>query len=333
VIYGFHSKRPEDLSAKELQTVREFLIKVEKAWGIRFPEGHDPSLRFMAHVWEPLRIWHKPLVLYGFTEAAGRIAHVLMRLMGFKKNRMGGFDCWTTVAAPCSIPQAETEESEVVDQGCRDEGGREVRYDASATLTETATGKATRFDNDGNHTGHSVGSQPLSPKLMAEVVHSAAEHALDAALVATSIAAAKVAMQYPHDGQQYHLNRTSLELSPTVAGGGTASVAGAGDALADASIPVVFIHGVGFGMLPYLHFVRDLMKSCPGHPFILLEVPQVSLRLSGQACRADDVAAAAVQAVRALGADKALFMGHSYGTFCVSRVCQMFPEVSEKGSQ
>ena len=34
----------------------------------------------------------------------------------------------------------------------------------------------------------------------------------------------------------------------------------------------MFLHGVGFGVLPYLKLVSDLMDACPGHPVIVIEV-------------------------------------------------------------
>jgi hypothetical protein len=43
------------LSTGEQAAVRRFVDRVEAAWGVRFAPGFDPGLRFMAHVWEPLR--------------------------------------------------------------------------------------------------------------------------------------------------------------------------------------------------------------------------------------------------------------------------------------
>ena len=31
--------------------VRAFICAVEAAWGVGVEEGHDPALRYMAHVW------------------------------------------------------------------------------------------------------------------------------------------------------------------------------------------------------------------------------------------------------------------------------------------
>lgn len=32
-----------------------FVDEVEKRWGVKFPDGRNPDLNFMAHLWEPLR--------------------------------------------------------------------------------------------------------------------------------------------------------------------------------------------------------------------------------------------------------------------------------------
>jgi hypothetical protein len=48
--------------------------------------------------------------------------------------------------------------------------------------------------------------------------------------------------------------------------------AGSAAAAPAPGVPLVFIHGVGFGMLPYLHFVRALMVACPAHPVMVVEV-------------------------------------------------------------
>ena len=68
------------------------------------------------------------------------------------------------------------------------------------------------------------------------------------------------------------------------------------------------------------------MKACPGSSVIILEVPHVALRLCKEAESVDDVALAAVNAVKKLGAQQACFIGHSYGSFCVSRIVQLYPE-------
>lgn len=44
-----------ELAEQEQDTVRRFVDDVEAAWGVRFAPGFDPTLQYMAHLWEPLR--------------------------------------------------------------------------------------------------------------------------------------------------------------------------------------------------------------------------------------------------------------------------------------
>ncbi|KFM26926.1 hypothetical protein F751_4987 [Auxenochlorella protothecoides] len=95
--------------------------------------------------------------------------------------------------------------------------------------------------------------------------------------------------------------------------------------LSAAQLPIVFLHGVGFGVLPYLHFLRAIVKSHPGHPLLLVEVPHVSLRLCWQAAEVDEVARALAAALERHGFSRAVVMGHSYGTFMVHSLVIMDP--------
>jgi hypothetical protein len=62
ILYGMYAKRRDQTTAGERAEVHAFLEEVQARWRWRFPPGHNPALRFMAHTWEPLRVHHKPLV-------------------------------------------------------------------------------------------------------------------------------------------------------------------------------------------------------------------------------------------------------------------------------
>lgn len=61
------------------------------------------------------------------------------------------------------------------------------------------------------------------------------------------------------------------------------------------------------------------------HP--AMQVPHVSLRLCWQAEDVDDVADAVAAALDAHGYDRAVIIGHSFGTFVASRFVQLHPKV------
>lgn len=85
---------------------------------------------------------------------------------------------------------------------------------------------------------------------------------------------------------------------------------------------IVFLHGVGLGILPYLHFIRSLIHCSKDRTIMVVEMPHVSLRLSVEAPRlenlADDITNSFV--------GKATFIAHSYGTFVVSKILHKYPD-------
>lgn len=89
--------------------------------------------------------------------------------------------------------------------------------------------------------------------------------------------------------------------------------------------PVVFLHGVGLGMLPYLAFIWGLVRGFSGRPVLVLEVRHVSLRLCGQARTVDDVAQAVMGMLRRHGVRRAHFAAHSFGTFVVAHLRHLYP--------
>lgn len=122
--------------------------------------------------------------------------------------------------------------------------------------------------------------------------------------------------------------RASPADSAGSVGGGSVGVPaarGAGGTRPD--VPVVFLHGVGFGVLPYLHLVRDIQQACSSTPVLMVEVPHVALRLCWEAQAVDDVAHAVAAMLRRHGYRRCCVVGHSYGTFVASRLCQLHPEL------
>jgi pimeloyl-ACP methyl ester carboxylesterase len=60
-------------------------------------------------------------------------------------------------------------------------------------------------------------------------------------------------------------------------------------------------------------------------------VPHVALRLCWEAQSVDDVAAAVAASLARHGYRRACVVGHSYGTFVASRLCQLYPQVRSAG--
>ena len=65
------------------------------------------------------------------------------------------------------------------------------------------------------------------------------------------------------------------------------------------------------------------MRAFPTRPIILLEARHVSVCLHWRALTTDQMAAAAQEILHKHGWDQAAFIGHSYGTFVMSRIAQL----------
>ncbi len=51
--------------ALQLQAATKIFVRqMEAEWGATFPEGRNPDISFMAHIWEDLRVLPKPLALH-----------------------------------------------------------------------------------------------------------------------------------------------------------------------------------------------------------------------------------------------------------------------------
>lgn len=64
----------------------------------------------------------------------------------------------------------------------------------------------------------------------------------------------------------------------------------------------------------------------------MVEVPHVALRLCWEAQAVDDVANAVAAMLRRHGYRRCCVVGHSYGTFVASRLCQLHPELVHSAS-
>lgn len=210
VAYGFYCSAYRALPILQRQATDSFIEEVSATWDVSFPEGFNPAVAPMTHLWEPLRVGFKPLVVHLASEACGTLTRLLLHLQGYTRLKHDGFAFW-------------------------------IRY----PRTRGTTGKHAKGGDDEPANAH----------------------------------------------------------------------------------PLVFLHGVGWGLMPYLHFVDLLSKAAPHAPVIVVEVPHLALRVSGQPRSVDDVAHATAAVLELHGFSAgACLVGHSYGTFAVSRICQLYPQ-------
>jgi hypothetical protein len=89
------------MTAAEQEEVRQCLEELEDRFGFRVPDGpHNPDLQFMCHLWEPLRVMHKPFLLHLGSEASTLLSHAVLSLMGFTKYHTGTLSYWAKNLSP-----------------------------------------------------------------------------------------------------------------------------------------------------------------------------------------------------------------------------------------
>ncbi|KAG0021927.1 hypothetical protein BGZ80_001411 [Entomortierella chlamydospora] len=97
----------------------------------------------------------------------------------------------------------------------------------------------------------------------------------------------------------------------------------------DNKIPLVFIHGIGVGLIQYIHWV--VAMATISRPMILIEVPYVSNNFAKSECMTPDETYFAIERIlKYHGYPKATFMGHSLGTMLCSAICRASPASSPK---
>lgn len=88
--------------------------------------------------------------------------------------------------------------------------------------------------------------------------------------------------------------------------------------------PILFLHGVGLGLLPYIPFVMRLAST--GHPVIAVEFRHLSMRWYHDNPPVPEVVSGVVYILDRHGVEGACVVGHSYGTMMASQLVQTNPE-------
>lgn len=104
------------MTAAEQATVVETLCTLEAAFEVHIPEGYNDKLEFMAHLWQPLRVLHKPLLVHLFSEASVLLTHGCLLFMGFRRHRVHGYNYWARGAAEPTAAAAEDAQEEWLEQ-------------------------------------------------------------------------------------------------------------------------------------------------------------------------------------------------------------------------
>ena len=87
--------------------------------------------------------------------------------------------------------------------------------------------------------------------------------------------------------------------------------------------PIVFVHGIGVGLVMYLSFVKALMKlDCP---IVCLELPFISNSIETLVPSISEQVSSVDAICNRWGFEKAVFVGHSYGSLILSWMALHLP--------
>jgi pimeloyl-ACP methyl ester carboxylesterase len=79
-------------------------------------------------------------------------------------------------------------------------------------------------------------------------------------------------------------------------------------------LPILFIHGIGIGLLPYIPFLRDLVQQDPDVGILAIEILPICMRITAPPLDRDAMCAAITRILHAHGLHRVVLAGHSYGT-------------------
>ncbi len=72
---------------QQLERSERYIDLIEVKFDVKFELGRNTSIEFMAHLWEPLRWIHKPLVLFLGAEMMLIATDALLYAQGFRSYR------------------------------------------------------------------------------------------------------------------------------------------------------------------------------------------------------------------------------------------------------
>jgi len=79
-------------------------------------------------------------------------------------------------------------------------------------------------------------------------------------------------------------------------------------------LPILFIHGIGIGLYPYVTFFRELAAQDPDVGILAIEILPIAMRITAPPLERDAMCAAITRILDAHGLHRVVVAGHSYGT-------------------
>jgi hypothetical protein len=326
------------MDSHEQALVLQVLETLEATFEVNIPPGYNEELRFMAHLWEPIRVVHKPLFVHVVLEASLIFSHIFLTALGFRRYHVCGFNYWAHgLKAPL-----DSQSPPVADHSARLLSALRRVATLAASGLHVLADAASGYDLVDMLSPASPCPNGLPWPVSAQK-DAGPEASVDfAVLLGMRVPSAGEAADVysfalrdakpsprpfpspcPHQKRPLRAPLASrpapLHPSP--------KIKGSFQATPPENTPVTFLHGVGLGMLPYLAFLRALMQAFQGHPVLVIEVRHVSLRLCGSARAVDDVVCAVASMLRRHGVQRSHFAAHSFGTFVLAHLRHLYPDV------
>uniref|UniRef100_A0A383VKF9 AB hydrolase-1 domain-containing protein n=1 Tax=Tetradesmus obliquus TaxID=3088 RepID=A0A383VKF9_TETOB len=267
--YAVWYKTMDQMAAGGLEGELEDLVcQLECHAGRKVPAGYNADLRFMSHLWDPLRHVYRPLLFYVVMELLAGLCHVVLAAAGFQLQQLGGIGYYTLRMGQQQLQVLSKPLASQQQQQQRQRQRRSQQGGSAAAAADPSGGSDGLQQQQQHHRSQQCDSST-------------------AAVAAGSSKAAPVQQQQQDDAD-------------------------------DGSLPILFLHGVGAGLLPYLSLVFHLASL--GRPMILPESKHVSMRLVKWLPTVDDMADGTAAILAAHGVDRALVVAHSYGTMVAARM-------------
>jgi hypothetical protein len=303
---AFLNKELWECSRAEIREADDVVAYIEAQTGLRPRAGYNSAVKCLKFNLDPLRVRHRPLLVYGVIAAARLlVGEPMMRALGFRRLEVGGMRYWYR-------PGSEEDLREGGDAGgdAHEYGQYEPEEVSAAVRAEDR--RIAR------------GLRREDPRALALPVwrRRAALRRVECP------AGASAGVGCDHDGGHgvygYHSSHQSddddddeEEEAKEVDGGPARTWAESVEAAEAAPGAIVFCHGIGVGVWTYLHLLRLLGARYPRKAVFLPETPLVSMRLHEHAFSARQAVARLGWMLRRHGHAAAAWAGHSYGTFTV----------------
>jgi hypothetical protein len=97
--------------------------------------------------------------------------------------------------------------------------------------------------------------------------------------------------------------------------------------LSSQELPLIFFHGIGIGLYPYLRFILQILKRFPDRTVILFEKKSISMRLCSNHLLPEQYALRIRSTLAQLDINRVVVCGHSMGTVVICWLDHFYPDL------